>query len=153
MPRPLLGTCLPRAAHSCTFMSLAAAPGVDGYKYTPSSGIWQTVWLEKVPSANYITNITITPTLNSAAVVVNVFDASADATTIVTMYDDTGLVVAKASGSAGQPLHLQVARPRLWSPDSPFLYNVTIDLLVQGSSLPLDTVESYIGLRAHPSFL
>jgi len=48
-------------------MSLAAAPGVDGYKYTPSSGIWQTVWLEKVPSANYITNITITPTLNSAA--------------------------------------------------------------------------------------
>ena len=26
-----------------------AAPGTDGEKYTPTSGIWQTVWVERVP--------------------------------------------------------------------------------------------------------
>jgi beta-galactosidase/beta-glucuronidase len=50
-----------------------------------------------------------------------------------------GRVVAEAAGAAGQ-LTLQIAEPKLWSPDSPTLYDLEI-------SVGDDVVKSYFGLR------
>ena len=41
----------------------------NGIWYTPTSGIWQTVWLEPVNAA-YITDLKITPDVDNSAVTI-----------------------------------------------------------------------------------
>lgn len=66
--------------------------------------------------------------------------ASGNGDTIdVTVYDGNN-EVASHSGPADQPLVFTVSDPKLWSPDSPNLYNVTVRL---GG----DEVHSYTGFR------
>ena len=52
-----------------------------------------------------------------------------------------GTVVATYSGTANTPFQFSVPSPRLWTPDSPSLYDVTITLA------RADTVSSYTGFR------
>ena len=46
---------------------------------------------------------------------------------------------------AGQPVHLAVEHPRLWSPDDPYLYDLTVTLVRDGRVI--DRAESYAALR------
>lgn len=48
--------------------------------------------------------------------------------------------MATYSGSAGSPITFKVSSPKTWSPDSPNLYDFTIDF-------GKDTVGSYTGFR------
>jgi beta-galactosidase/beta-glucuronidase len=64
-------------------------------------------------------------------------DASAEAE--VTVHKD-GKVVATHNGPTNKPFQFTVSSPKLWSPDSPNLYNVTV-------KLDKDEVESYTGFR------
>lgn len=50
------------------------------------------------------------------------------------------MVVATYSGPSNQPFQFPVSSPRLWSPGSPQLYNVTV-------KLGKDQIESYMGFR------
>jgi hypothetical protein len=115
-----------------------------GIFYTPSSGIWQTVWIEGV-SNSYITDISITPDVdNSRAVfVVNTEDTS-ETKVIVKVLNQNNLV-AVAEGAAGQNINVNIPSPKLWSPEMPFLYDVEIEL-IQGNQT-VDLVKSYIGMR------
>ena len=108
----------------------------DGIMYTATSGIWQTVWLEKVP-ANHITGLKITPDIDQGTltVVVNGKEGNAKVTVL-----DGGKEVASQSGKAGEPIVLKIPEAKLWSPDSPFLYDLAVTL---GS----DSVKSYAGMR------
>lgn len=109
------------------------SPGGD--TYTPSSGIWQTVWLENVPQT-YVTNVRITPDLTGINVTVNATSPS----TVSLQVLDGGSIVAKTSGASGSLIRVNVPSPKLWSPDSPHLYNLSVTV---GS----DTVYAYFGLR------
>lgn len=104
--------------------------------YTATSGIWQTVWLEKVP-ANYIQNLKITPDVDreSVSVTVNTNGETAK----VTVKDGSKSIVI-ASGKANEPIVMEVPNAKLWSPDSPFLYQLEIEV---GD----DKVTSYFGMR------
>jgi len=104
--------------------------------YTATSGIWQTVWLEKVPAV-YIENIKITPNVDEGTVSVTVNASSGKA--IVTVKDG-GKKIASGSGAAGGAIVVPVKDAKLWSPDSPFLYDLEIEL---GD----DRVTSYFGMR------
>ncbi|KAJ5064876.1 glycoside hydrolase superfamily [Bipolaris maydis] len=53
---------------------------------------------------------------------------------------DSDDVKAEATGTSGSPFTFVVDSPKLWTPDSPTLYNITIKM---GS----DTVQSYTGFR------
>ncbi len=102
-----------------------------GMWYTPVSGLWQTVWVESVPSA-YIKSLKIDVTTATAHIAV---DGVTDGTVTVNTPD----------GAITSPLYDGVAtvapeNPRLWSPDDPYLYTFTI---VAGK----DTVQSYFALR------
>ncbi len=115
-----------------------------GLFYTGASGIWQTVWLEPVPRA-YIDKLDVTPDLTSFTVTPRVSGAT-DQRTEVVVSRPGGDVVARASGKPGATLRLLVPSPHLWTPDDPFLYDLTARL-VSRSGKVIDEVSSYGGLR------
>ncbi|MDX3192208.1 glycoside hydrolase family 2 TIM barrel-domain containing protein [Streptomyces sp. MN03-5084-2B] len=111
----------------------------DGIFYTPSSGIWQTVWMEPVASAR-IDRLDVTPDLGSVTVTAVVGGPVKQRVEAVAY--DHGRPVGRVSGDANKPLKLKVDRPHLWSPDDPFLYDLRVKLVPSG-----DEVGSYFGLR------
>ncbi|WP_433395337.1 LamG-like jellyroll fold domain-containing protein [Streptomyces sp. CA-146814] len=116
-----------------------------GIVYTPTSGIWQTVWMEPVAPAA-IDSLTTTPDIDTGrlAVTVNSAEASAGSRITAVARDHKGKVVGTVSGPANRKLSLQLKNPRLWSPDDPYLYDFDVSL-TDGRSK--DSVESYFGMR------
>ncbi|MFJ9624369.1 LamG-like jellyroll fold domain-containing protein [Streptomyces sp. NPDC101181] len=116
-----------------------------GIFYTPSSGIWQTVWMEPVAPAA-IDSLTTTPDIDTGrlAVTVNSAKASDGARITAVARDRNGKAVGTVSGPANRELSLKLKNPRLWSPDDPYLYDLDVSL-TDGRSK--DSVESYFGMR------
>ena len=100
-----------------------------GMWYTPVSGIWQTVWMERVPET-YIEKLRIVNRGGSVTI-------------------DTGLKIPGTVTVAGLgqfPLTdgkvtITPENPHFWSPEDPYLYEFTVEA---GE----DRVESYFALRA-----
>lgn len=113
-----------------------------GIWYTAVTGIWQTVWLEEVP-AEFIRSLRITPDVDKSGVTVRV-EAPGGSLVVLEAFLE-GKKVAEARGSANQPIFLQIPAPKLWWPDQPTLYDLTVKL-VKGDQ-PVDEVRSYFGLR------
>lgn len=117
----------------------SSRPG--GIWYTPQSGIWQTVWLEVVPTVA-VDALDLVPDLAAGAVVVTVRSdhAPSGATATITLAAG-GEQVAEATVPVGMPTPVTVPQPRLWSPEDPFLYDVAVRLAD-------DTVTSCVGMRS-----
>ncbi|MCD6331933.1 MAG: beta-galactosidase, partial [Bacteroidales bacterium] len=116
-----------------------------GIWYTPSSGIWQTVWLEIVPES-YITNYKIYPDIdrNQAIIQVAVSNpGSRDHLEIDLLAD--GKKIGTFNGDIGEAIQMKIDRPHLWSPDDPYLYNLFIRLMRKNSRV--DEVKGYFGMR------
>lgn len=121
--------------------------------YTRTTGIWQTVWLEPVPSSR-IERIQITPRFTDGA-----FDVAAvlrtgrsDLAVEVEIADADGVAVrgrAEAGAEAAPSVRLVLpeGRRRAWSTTDPHLYEVQVRLLDAAGEV-VDAVESYAGLRS-----
>lgn len=123
--------------------------------YTPCSGIWQTVWLESAP-AEHVAKldlnagmdgqgriaVTLLLALLTPPVNVTVHSSTQSSTSyeILVHEIDSDDIKAKGTGVSGVPYIFNVDDPKLWHPESPNLYNITIKF---GS----DTVKSYTGFR------
>ena len=122
------------------------ADGNGSIWYTPVSGIWQTVWLEPV-SGEYISDVSTTPDVDNSRFVVNAtaegVDGSNAVVTVRLMDGDN--VVATGEGAPGTDIVLDVAAPKLWSPQSPHLYGMELTLTCDGEET--DRVDSYAALR------
>jgi hypothetical protein len=110
--------------------------------YTPSSGIWQTVWLETVPDV-YIHELKLTPDVDNKELNVTV-DAPKGYTVRLTALDNRN-PVSVIQGKTNTAITLPLFNPKLWSPDQPFLYDLKVELL-KGSKV-IDEVSSYFGMR------
>ncbi len=97
-----------------------------GIYYTPSSGIWQTVWLEPVPRA-YIADFKVTPDVDGEALRITVNATGGDLVEAIAY--SHGHEVGRATGDAGKEFRVPVPKPRLWSPDKPHLYDLKINLM------------------------
>ncbi|MEZ0539969.1 glycoside hydrolase family 2 protein [Fibrella arboris] len=101
-----------------------------GIWYTPVSGIWQTVWMEPVPRDRHIDEVRVTPELDSSRVRVEVLmNRPNDGPTAgirVTALDGEQ-AVATALVREGRTAYLPIQNPKLWTPDSPFLYNLRVE--------------------------
>lgn len=117
----------------------------QGIWYTSVTGIWQTVWLEPVAS-NHITAVKSIPNVDANALNVTVGASAPCVTSIVEVkLLDKGAVVASAKGVQGQELRLGVKNPTLWSPENPYLYDMSITLSQNGKVI--DQVKSYTAFR------
>ena len=117
----------------------------QGIWYTSVTGIWQTVWLEPVVS-NHITAVKSIPNVDANALNVTVGASTPCVTSIVEVkLLDKGAVVASAKGVQGQELRLGVKNPTLWSPENPYLYDMSITLSQNGKVI--DQVKSYTAFR------
>jgi hypothetical protein len=130
--------------------------------YTPTSGIWQTVWLEERPKT-YIADFRIVTSLGPALVKVaaevagfdqakyrlclksanptvkgslRIFDAPKPSTGTSRQENSTYTVQLEAS----------VEEPKPWAPETPNLYEVSLELQ-DASGKTIDSIQTYFGLR------
>lgn len=111
----------------------------SGIWYTPTSGIWQTVWMEPV-APDHVDSLKLTPDVAGGRLTVEPKGVRDGLPVTATAYEG-GRKVATVTGRTGQPLTLKIAHPRLWSPDDPFLYDLRV-------SVGHDRVGSYFGMRS-----
>ncbi|MEV6488077.1 AbfB domain-containing protein [Actinoplanes sp. NPDC051633] len=111
-----------------------------GIFYTPSSGIWQTVWLEPVTPA-HVTRLDTTPNVAAGGLDLVVQGTQAGAAVTAQVLSG-GTVVGTANGTTGTSFRVPVPNARLWSPDDPFLY--TLRVTMAGG----DAVGGYFGMRS-----
>ncbi|MDA3834334.1 MAG: beta galactosidase jelly roll domain-containing protein, partial [Spirochaetales bacterium] len=113
--------------------------------YTPVTGIWQTVWLEPVDEA-YITHLKTVPNIDGGNITVNaVTDGTSSTDIIEVKVLENGNVVGTGKSVAGEEVLISVPDAKLWSPESPFLYEMEASILRDGK--PVDEVKSYFGMR------
>ena len=119
-----------------------------GCDYTRTTGIWQTVWLEYLPSF-YLKKVKINATDLDGVVhletTVNHYRRGATLR-VEALFD--GQTVAKEEFSLGGVTTNQsfkVSAVHLWNVGEPNLYDLRYTLCVDGKEI--DTVESYFGIR------
>ncbi|MBO4259234.1 PA14 domain-containing protein [Streptomyces griseorubiginosus] len=111
----------------------------SGIWYTPTSGIWQTVWMEPV-AADHVDALKLVPDVARSRLTVEAQGVRAGVPITVRAYDGKR-EVATARGRTGGPLTLTLDKPHLWSPDDPFLYGLKV-------TVGADHVGSYFGMRS-----
>ncbi len=122
-----------------------------GIWYTAVTGIWQSVWIEPVPQAS-IEKLEIVPDIDDKLLRLSVHARGVNMEThlaekycVRAVASANGDEVATVSGHLGQELKLKIEKPRLWSPDEPFLYDLKV--VLQQEDREIDAVESYFGMR------
>ena len=118
----------------------------DVCAFTPSSGIWQSVWLEARP-ATYLAQVALCPSTELDAIEATVSIAgSGSAGPRLTATVAGGQPVTVEVTDPARPLsfRLPISAPRLWSPADPHLYEVTVRL---ESADGTDRVVATTGLR------
>lgn len=114
----------------------------SGIMYTPTSGIWQTVWLETVPAVS-VTNLKLTPDVDNG--LLNLTVTAPEGTSVIATASTGGRAIGAVKGESNAPLKLRVNNAHLWSPDDPFLYDLTVQVFKKGKKA--DEVKSYFGMR------
>lgn len=117
----------------------------NGIWYTPVTGIWQTVWLEAVPHT-HISATKQTPDFDN-----NTFRVSAQVENLqsadqlrIAAWDGANKVAEQTIG-ANDEAALVVNNPKVWSPETPFLYDITVAVVRNGKAV--DEVKTYSALR------
>ena len=118
-----------------------------GCNYTRTTGIWQTVWMEAVDPAGLLSAHVVTD-IDQGQLVITPRFRSESGNTLHIAVKEGGKVVATAAVRAANSsvAVLPVKRPKLWSPESPFLYDITYRI-VNAKGEVLDEVNSYAGMR------
>lgn len=116
-----------------------------GIWYTPVTGIWQTVWLEALPG-NFIVNTKQTPNIDSHTIKVEVDLHKTTETDKVKIevLDGANVIASDFVGNEGSAT-LKLVNEKLWSPTSPFLYDLRISLVRKNKTI--DQVMTYFAMR------
>ena len=117
-----------------------------GMWYTPTSGIWQSVWLEQVPD-KYITDVKIIPDLKGIQLKVKQNCECSFGMRVVIFLDsgeEYSITVPKQECyiDLSEIVHANGERyiPRLWNTEDPYLYKIVIQT-------DTDKISSYFALR------
>jgi beta-galactosidase/beta-glucuronidase len=115
--------------------------------YTAVTGLWQTVWLERVPAA-YIKDLKVTPQVDQERAKIEVeANEAPDGYQVRAVVSAEGDEVARTTGRPHNRMFVAWDDPQRWSPDNPFLYDLEVELLDDEGNV-VDQVSSYIGMRS-----
>ncbi len=112
----------------------SSQPG--GIWYPQTSGIWQTVWMEKVPRL-YIKSYKLVPDLQGFYITVFMNDNSDCPCSLLFQGKEYEF-------KAGKATRIDIPDAHLWTPEDPYLYDFVI-IANKGSNE--DKVSGYVGLR------
>jgi len=112
--------------------------------YTPTTGIWQTVWIEPV-NESYISSFRTVTNADNGTIIFKSDVKNATEGSISFKIKKEGKTIATASGNVNNEITLQIKDPVLWSPDKPYLYDITIEL--KKNNKIVDKVKSFTGFR------
>lgn len=115
--------------------------------YHRSSGIWQTVWIESI-NEEALKHIAITPDIdnNSVRLQLEKYNSSIALVSIEIKYDNN--IIKSVQTNIQKKICMTIPlgdNISLWSPESPNLYDVIIQVYQQDELV--DEVESYFGMR------
>lgn len=124
-----------------------------GVLYSRTTGIWQTVWLEPV-AETYMLRPRITPDVSRGAFHVDVGTRGRRRGISARAWLSDGseeIAIAESRADLDFSSRLTLAIPsekrRLWSPEDPFLYSLSLEL-VNSEHDVVDSLQSYAGLRS-----
>jgi hypothetical protein len=130
----------------------------NGIWYTPTTGIWQTVWIEPV-KATYVKSLQITPDVDKNEIVIQAeIEGNQEDYGISYAIDYPeergGVKITTASFSPEANKRFTVglanrAKVKLWTPNTPHLFNLRLALVKKGGdpSAAVDIVSSYFAMR------
>lgn len=111
-----------------------------GCEYTRTTGIWQTVWLEFLPS-DYIESIQMYPNIAEAALTIKARTKGSGVLRAEAFYDGTLCGSADTEITSGNGfLKISLSRLHLWEAGKGRLYDLKL-------SFGEDVVDSYFGMR------
>ena len=132
----------------------AATYAPHGCHYTRTTGIWQTVWMEPIPSAAALKRPRITPDVANGAFHLELpLTQNRPGYRLQVTLKSEGVAVASATVRADVDLAPRASlvipgeSRRFWSPSDPFLYDIEIALL-DSTGVVMDRIASYAGLRS-----
>ena len=123
-------------------------PKSRGIFYTRTSGIWQTVWLEAV-GETWLRKVNITPARDGAVRIdarIGNPQPGLELRTVVSLDGQAVGESVSAAPGARVDAGVFVHDPRLWTPESPRLYDAVFELRRGGTVI--DRVNSYFGFRS-----
>ena len=104
------------------------------------------MWLEPVPEA-HIKSLKIVPDIDTESVRITAVCSQATVDCNVEVESNLGWFnKIKGKGGANEEIVMKIKKPKLWSPDSPFLYNMKVTLKDNKGKV-VDSVSSYFGMR------
>ncbi|MDD4145193.1 MAG: glycoside hydrolase family 2 TIM barrel-domain containing protein [Prolixibacteraceae bacterium] len=116
-----------------------------GIWYTPVTGIWQTVWIEPVEAA-YITLLKTVPDIDRGNISVTADTRGTVTSDIIEVKVlEDGKVIGSGKAVPGVNFMVPVPDTKLWSPESPYLYDMEVSIIRNGKTI--DKVKSYFGMR------
>ncbi len=116
--------------------------------YTPTSGIWQSVWLEPRPE-EHLCAVRVEPSLAEQRAIVHVEAQASDGTVVradvrASSGRQAGCATASLADGTAR-LELQIPDPIPWTPDSPHMYRLQITLERDGERI--DRLHTQFGMR------
>lgn len=117
-----------------------------GIWYTSVTGIWRTVWMEPV-EGTHIESLRVVPDIDTGEILVTVNcpDKALGYKVELEAYEAESSE-AKADGMVGETITMALQDPKLWSPDSPTLYDLRV-VLKDNQDREIDRIQSYFGMR------
>jgi hypothetical protein len=112
--------------------------------YTSTTGIWQTVWIEPVNEC-YINSFRTVTNADNGTITFKTEVKNGGAGSLIFKIKKDGRTIASATGKTDSETTVKIKEPVLWSPDKPYLYDITIEL--KNNNRTVDVVKSYTGIR------
>lgn len=110
-----------------------------GMFYQAQSGIWQTVWMERVPE-DYVESLRMIPCYDEAALELKVFSKERKHLPVTAKIYSEGALLKEVEFASDEKTLVDMKGFHAWSPEDPHLYQIEI-------AMEKDLVKSYFAMR------
>ncbi|MFC5452168.1 glycoside hydrolase family 2 protein [Paenibacillus aestuarii] len=119
--------------------------------YGEIRGIWQTVWLESRPQ-NYVASARFYTCIDGSVEITGTVQSHRPVGAVLRFFFDNGVVDHRLKLELSEGINqfrtsFQVDSPNLWSTESPYLYEGTVELESETAISGNDTISTYFGIR------